>query len=134
MKVEGKLTTLHRHVYEEVRGVKLPTEVFVRHTCDNPPCWNPAHLTTGSTQDNMDDMTARERQSKGSHRPAAKLTEKTVAAMKLDRALGMKQHALAAKYKVSQSNVSRALNGQQWKHVSVDTDAAQVFHADAAQP
>ena len=57
----GIKTTLHRLVYLFVNEVTLPSSTVVRHTCDNRRCWNPAHLTTGDYQDNMDDMTARER-------------------------------------------------------------------------
>lgn len=45
----------HRMAYilstgEDVRGL------VVRHTCDNPPCCNPAHLIPGSLADNVADM------------------------------------------------------------------------------
>lgn len=38
----------HGHDLEEI----LPTDVYVRHTCDVKLCCNPAHLVTGSAQDN----------------------------------------------------------------------------------
>lgn len=53
--------TAHRVAFAlEVRPL-LAGEV-VRHTCDNPPCCNPAHLVAGTQADNVRDAVARGRQ------------------------------------------------------------------------
>ena len=38
-----------------------PASVLVLHSCDNPPCVNPAHLRLGTQQQNMQDAIARGR-------------------------------------------------------------------------
>lgn len=76
------------------------------------------HLELGSVQDNSDDMTSRGRSNKGSNRPAAKLSEETVAEIRKEYAAGgTSQAKLAARYGVNQSNISRAVNGDLWSHV-----------------
>ncbi|MFW0772494.1 hypothetical protein ACLRGI_04930 [Paenarthrobacter nitroguajacolicus] len=45
----------HRFSYELHNG---PTDLLVRHRCNNPPCVNPAHVEPGDHQDNMDDRMA----------------------------------------------------------------------------
>lgn len=45
----------HRLVVRAVKG-----EV-IRHTCDNPPCCNPAHLLKGTQAQNLQDMRDRGR-------------------------------------------------------------------------
>lgn len=51
----------HRHIYELVMGVTLPSDVVVRHSCDNPLCINPDHLSKGSPMDNINDRRSRSR-------------------------------------------------------------------------
>ena len=60
----------HRIVFAEYNGLReedLPP--VVRHTCDNPACYNPRHLVGGTVQDNSDDMVARGRSPKMSLNP-----------------------------------------------------------------
>ena len=44
---------------DEMQGVN------VLHTCDNPPCCEPAHLWIGTHQDNQADKVAKGRQARG---------------------------------------------------------------------
>jgi len=54
---------------------------------------------------------------KGSARPAAKLTDQDVIAIRHDAAQGMKQRDIAAAYGISQGLVSGIVNGTRWRHV-----------------
>lgn len=54
MRCDGKDYYIHRLVYERMICEELPP--IVRHTCDTPRCWNPAHLVGGTQQDNINDM------------------------------------------------------------------------------
>lgn len=60
--VDGRRTLLGTHVvmFEHVHG-PVPPDRFVLHTCDNPPCCNPAHLYAGTPGDNMRDRSTRGR-------------------------------------------------------------------------
>lgn len=50
----------HRWSYEHHVG-PLPADLFVLHSCDVPPCVNPAHLRPGTAADNAADKVARGR-------------------------------------------------------------------------
>jgi NADH:ubiquinone oxidoreductase subunit E len=114
-------TVAPRYAYETLFGPLGDPKVFVLHSCDNPACCNPEHLSPGSVVDNAADMTARNRQSRGSNRPLSKLTEEQVQEAARLWLSGEKQHQIAKLFGVNQSQVSRALNRHRWRHVETGT-------------
>ena len=122
---DGNRRTLatHRLAFELASGEKLSDAVKVRHTCDNPPCCNPAHLIKGSQRENCLDMVARKRHwsivkpqsaSHGVTHYQAKLDDQKV----LDILSSTESNAfLAAKYAVSRAAVRNVRSRITWKHV-----------------
>jgi hypothetical protein len=53
----------------------IPDGERVLHTCDNPPCINPAHLFAGTMGDNMDDMWLKDRRPRGTRSSKFGMTE-----------------------------------------------------------
>ena len=50
--VGGKKRRAHRWLVERALGYELDPDIFVCHTCDNPPCCNPRHFFVGDALDN----------------------------------------------------------------------------------
>lgn len=89
-----------------------------RHSCDNPGCCNPDHLSWGTHQDNVDDKMNRGRhvQVKGERVITAKLTENDVRHIRINgKVIGAKQ--LAKSYGVALSCIYKIINRETWKHV-----------------
>lgn len=51
----------HRLAWSFSAGAPIPVGLSVLHSCDNPPCCNPAHLRLGTAKDNHADMMRRGR-------------------------------------------------------------------------
>lgn len=51
----GKLYRAHRIAYVIANG-PVPDGLYVLHSCDCPPCCNPAHLRAGTQKENMADI------------------------------------------------------------------------------
>lgn len=58
---KGRQMLAHRAAYLAWVGPLDGPKTFVCHRCDNPPCINPAHLFSGTSQENFDDMVAKKR-------------------------------------------------------------------------
>jgi len=110
-------------------------ELFVLHSCDNPPCCNPRHLFQGTQLDNVRDMhrkgranTARgdrhkvhvhpELIQRGEENGLSKLkTSDVIEARKL-HATGLYSYCeLARKFMVANTVIRKAIIRTTWKHV-----------------
>jgi len=112
-------TRIHRIAYAEFIG-PIPEGLDICHKCDMPACCNPDHLYPGTEYENMNDMVSRNRQSKGSKRPAHKLLEHQIPIIRQKYATGnYTQKQLAIEYNVSRSLIGCVVTGKLWKHSSL---------------
>lgn len=95
-----------------------PPNHYALHSCDNPPCVNPAHLRWGTQAENGEDMRVRDRSLRGERQHRARLTEAQVRDIRSRdySRLGSKAEA-AEEYGVSRSTVIAVLQGRSWKHL-----------------
>lgn len=114
----------HRLAYETWVG-PIPEGLFILHSCDNPPCINPDHLSPGTAKENAQDRDSRNRSNvlRGAASPNSKLTEKDVIDIRRKYAAGgVRQIELASEYGVGQMQVSRIIRGERWSHVDGISD------------
>ena len=108
----------HRVMWELTHGEKA--DGCVCHTCDNPPCVNPAHLWVGTRGDNMRDMAAKGRhwQPKGERHPRAKLTEADVLTIRAEApSCSAEYRDTGRRFGVSGWCVSSVIKRRSWTHI-----------------
>ena len=112
-----KTIQAHRAAYLLERGA-IPPGLIIRHTCDKPPCVNPAHLVIGTHADNVRDKCERGRHIYGEKHPWASLTSESVERIRtIYSAGGISQKALGAQFGVSASTISSVVLGRDWRSV-----------------
>lgn len=85
-----------------------------RHTCDNPPCTNPAHLKAGTIQDNMRDKVERGRQARGERQGHARLTRSDVERIRQYLAESYSMREIARRFAVSPTAIGKIKAGETW--------------------
>lgn len=102
----------HRVAYTLVKG-PIPKGKLLMHSCDNPPCCNPSHLSPGTELENTQDSVRKGRRAMP---PTQKLTAEDVRQI---RAIGTSatQAAIGLLFGVTGRNIGSILARESWAHV-----------------
>jgi hypothetical protein len=115
-----KFVKAHRVSWEIANG-PVPDGLNILHKCDNQGCVNPAHLYAGTQQQNVRDRAVRRRgkehRQNGSANDNAKLTDAQIVAVRELRKAGQSQMDISRMFGMSQSQISKILNGKAWAHL-----------------
>jgi hypothetical protein len=111
-RARNKTFLAHRYSYEFHNG-KIPDGQLVMHSCDNPCCVNPNHLSAGTMQDNMNDMMHRERCG------TSKLNNEKAKKIKILIKKGKSDYEIAKIFSVCHATIRCMRFGKTWKHIKI---------------
>ena len=108
----------HRVAFELIIG-PIPLSLDGLHSCDNPPCCNPAHVFIGDHADNDRDRDAKGRMVppphyRGEQNPAAKLTYALADEIRERFAKGESQSAIGRSLGLNHSTIGYVVRGIRW--------------------
>lgn len=110
----GKVRKAHRVSYEIHKG-PIPIGLDILHSCDNPGCLNPDHLSPGTDKDNAADRVSRGRQAREKSLPQTKLSDSDVIAIRASS--GVMQLELAKRYGVHPTLISHIRRNKVRRHL-----------------
>lgn len=108
----------HRISWRMHNNAEIPDGMVVMHSCDNPSCVNPSHLSLGTYKENTADMIAKGRKRvvspKGEGNGKSLLNEEKVRIIKQSN---LSHAELARKLGVSPNCVRGVRIGRTWTHI-----------------
>jgi hypothetical protein len=111
----GKQLLAHRYSYQLHKGI-IPESMVVMHSCDNPSCVNPDHLSIGTFKDNTQDALKKGRLKtcfvKGEKNLSAKLKKSDVDYIKAHNE--MRGIDLAKMFNISPQTICDIRKGRYW--------------------
>lgn len=112
LKVNKKLVTLHRYMYEQFKG-PIPEGFGVYHGCGNARCVNPDHLLKAERED-IQRIITEKRRARGEEPMNSKLTIEQVHEIKDLVGKGLSQRSVARKFGICHKTVSNICTGKTW--------------------
>lgn len=112
----GKKWLAHRYSYAIHRG-NIPDGLCVMHTCDNPSCVNPNHLSLGTQSDNIADCVNKNRVARGESRGSKITADKVLRIRSMYKSGEYFQKDLADLFGVSRTNITLIVNNKRWTHL-----------------
>lgn len=124
----GKCVAAQRVAWELANNRPVPDGLLVMHSCDNPPCCNPAHLSPGTIADNIRDMWGKGRARaigpRGERARHAKLTEADVRHIRKRLADGVGIRPLSRELGLDRSTIADIDKRRSWAWLDDDIDTA----------
>lgn len=130
LKSGGSKIAAHVLAWQEANGRTVPTGLVVMHSCDNPRCVNPEHLSVGTHRDNVLDAVRKGRNNTFGRQ---KLNAEQVMQIRALVKQGMRQKLVAAQFGVTPNNISCIVRRVSWGHLDGSLDGLECPNEPACE-
>lgn len=111
---EGSTRLAHR-VSFILHNRDIKEDLLILHSCDNPCCVNPAHLSEGTGFDNQQQASLRNRYNrKGTNSIFSKITDEDV---RIIRESKRSSRDICKDYNLTKASILNIRSGKTWSHV-----------------
>lgn len=109
----------HRISWAIANKMRPATGMHIMHSCDNPSCVNPSHLSAGTPSDNQRDCINKGRKNtpKGSKHKLSKTTEGQIIRAAQLFAAGNTYRAISSQLGIGRWALIKTLQGHRWPHI-----------------
>lgn len=109
----------HRISWAIANNAQPPRGMHVMHSCDNPSCVNPSHLSLGTAKDNQRDcwLKGRKNPLRGSRHASSRYSESQIIQAAAFFAAGFTYAQVAEKVSVNRQTLMKILQGRRWPHI-----------------
>lgn len=117
--VSGRVLLAHRAAFAALVG-NIPPGAVVRHSCDNPLCCNPNHLSLGRDVDNVRDCIERGRrnQVRGDSHGRRKINSEDVKTIRAEyRTYENSVEILGLRFSICPKHIEAIANRRAWKSI-----------------
>ena len=109
---------MSRYIFELENGY-IDSNKVIMHSCDNPKCINPNHLSLGTVLENVIDRTNKDRGQKGEQNGGTILTDEQVHEIcKLLESNLMSRCDIISKFGITKSILGKIARKITWLHIS----------------
>lgn len=106
----SKVENYKAHRFMMIELLKNQSSELVKHSCDNPCCVNPIHLSYGTSSENSAEMVSKNRSSRGEAHSQATITDDLVESIRTQYRSGKRQAVIARKTGLPSGTISRIVN------------------------
>lgn len=136
LRVNYKPRYTHRLMWMLHNKTNIPKKDCICHSCDNPPCCNPAHLFLGSQADNLKDARDKGKMemARGINHHATELSEDDIRQIRYLGQTKMTHKDIGERFGTTRMSVNDIIHKRTWAHIDPEWEPLEYKSKGVTHP